>query len=150
MVLAKKINAIIFRSSAGTLADFESLYQEYQGLVRATLYKLCSPGDLDDLVQEAFVKIWNGLPKFKEGAKLTTWIYRIAYNVAVDHLRRKKPTASELKLVHGMTSTSQQIENRDLVLKSLQELSIEHRSVIVLNTIEGLSIFEVAQVLGIP
>jgi len=146
-----RINSIIWESTKGTLADFSDLYEEYNPMVRATIFKLCGFSELDDLVQDAFVRIWNGLQSFRQGSKLKTWIYRIAYNVALDGLRRKKPVTAELMLVHGkLASGEKDIINRDLVLKGLQELTFEHRAVIVLHLMEGLSIAEVGEVLEIP
>ncbi|MES2965615.1 MAG: sigma-70 family RNA polymerase sigma factor, partial [Bdellovibrionota bacterium] len=68
-------------------AEFTALFHRHQGLVRSVIFQIAGPSLLSDLVQDAFIKIWKGLPEFREEAKLTSWIYRVATNVAIDSLR---------------------------------------------------------------
>jgi len=74
----RDINQIIRRYTLGELNSFDELYDQFSSLVRNVLFKLCNPEDLDDLVQDVFIKIWNGLPKFKQKSSIKTWVYRIA------------------------------------------------------------------------
>ncbi len=128
-----------------------ALYHEYKGLVRSVLFRICGPCDLDDLVQDTFVRIWQGLDRFRRQASLRTWIYRIAVNTALDSHRKNKRRKLEIvwspEEADGENRTGDQV-NRDLVRKGLASLSVPHRTVLVLHTLEGLSVEEIAEVLG--
>lgn len=145
-----QIDGLIKQISGGTLKSFSELYETHASLVRSVLYKLCHPQELDDLVQEVFVKIWNGLPKFRQGAKLKTWIYRIAYNSAVDALRRRKAVFEELDEGTGKKEHKEDWFYRDMLLKGLNKLTEEHRGVLVLCCLEELTVEEASEVTHVP
>lgn len=66
----------------GDRHSYQQLYRRYQAQVRSSLYQLCGPSHLDDLVQEVFLRVWKGLPKFRQASQFSTWLYRIVWNVA--------------------------------------------------------------------
>lgn len=70
--------------------EFPSIHAGYRTRIHRYLARLVGQGDAEDLTQEVFVRVSRGLPDFKGAAKLSTWIYRIATNVAVDRLRDRK------------------------------------------------------------
>src|ERR1044072_7754231 len=74
---------------AGREASFEELVRRYQRPIAAYVYRMV--GDYDsalDLTQEVFIKVYNSLERYRSEYKFSTWIYKIAHNAAVDHLRR--------------------------------------------------------------
>jgi len=74
---------------AGREAGFEELVRRYQRPIAAYVYRMV--GDYDaalDLTQEVFIKIYNSLTRYRSEFKFSTWIYKIAHNAAIDHLRR--------------------------------------------------------------
>src|SRR5947207_3809723 len=74
---------------AGREASFEELVRRYQRPIAAYVYRMV--GDYDaalDLTQEVFIKIYNSLTRYRPEFKFSTWIYKIAHNAAIDHLRR--------------------------------------------------------------
>src|SRR5438128_8392133 len=74
---------------AGREAGFEELVRRYQRPIAAYVYRMV--GDYDsalDLTQEVFIKIYNSLGRYRPEFKFSTWIYKIAHNAAIDHLRR--------------------------------------------------------------
>ncbi|MBU0506489.1 MAG: sigma-70 family RNA polymerase sigma factor [bacterium] len=146
-----EINRIIKQSTQGELTGFSDLYKSYARMIRSVLYKFCQPEEIDDLVQDAFIKIWNGLPRFKQNCKLKTWVYRVTYNLALDHVRKKKLKIADIDLQRiSAGSEENEFMKKDLVQKSLTTLTEEHRAVLVLHSMEGLSVDEVADVLEIP
>jgi RNA polymerase sigma-70 factor, ECF subfamily len=146
-----EINRIINKSTKGELTGFSDLYKNYARMIRSVLYKFVQPEEIDDLVQDAFIKIWNGLPRFKQNCKLKTWVYRVTYNMALDHVRKKKLKTADVDLQRiSSGSEENEILKKDLVQKSLTQLSEEHRAVLVLHSMEGLSVEEVADVLDVP
>ena len=145
---------------------FGLLYQRYQQRVRSTLYQLCGAAALDDLVQEVFLKVWKGLPKLKTAKYFSTWIYRISWNVAIDQ-RRKLARSQEKSSLNEKTWEKEQLNNtklnnaesapdlmqlhyQDLVQRGLNNLSFEHRVVLVLHDLEDLPQKQVAEILNIP
>src|SRR5213083_691778 len=74
---------------AGREASFEELVRRYQRPIAAYVYRMV--GDYDsalDLTQEVFIKVYNSLNRYRSEFKFSTWIYKIAHNAAIDHLRR--------------------------------------------------------------
>src|SRR3984893_9850013 len=74
---------------AGREAGFEELVRRYQRPIAAYVYRMV--GDYDaalDLTQEVFIKVYNSLARYRSEFKFSTWIYKIAHNAAIDHLRR--------------------------------------------------------------
>jgi RNA polymerase sigma-70 factor (ECF subfamily) len=138
----------------GQRSAFQALYRRYQGPVRGTLFQLCGAAELDDLVQEVFLRAWKGLPKFRQSAQFSTWLYRIAWNVATDRRRAQGKARSQLPPTALTTSTGltdlTQLHYEDVVQRGLQTLSWEHRAVIVLHDLEDLPQQEVASILHIP
>src|ERR1051325_9563321 len=73
----------------GREASFEELVRRYQRPIAAYVYRMV--GDYDaalDLTQEVFIKVYNSLSRYRSEFKFSTWIYKIAHNAAIDHLRR--------------------------------------------------------------
>ena len=82
---------LIERSQAGDRAAFEVLVQRYdRQVLRLALNVLGSAEDAQDVYQEAFLKIYRNLPRFRFDCAFYTWIYRIVTNVCLDHLRRRR------------------------------------------------------------
>jgi RNA polymerase sigma-70 factor, ECF subfamily len=138
----------------GSAEDFTALFQKHQGLVSSVIFQIAGPSLLSDLVQDAFIKIWKGLPDFREDAKLTSWIYRVATNVAIDSLRTgaRKYESSEHDLgsfVDERYDGERDAANRQLVERGLAGLSADHRAVVVLALMHERSIAEVAEILGV-
>ena len=79
---------VVIQSQEGNSDSFRQLYQRYQPKVRSTLYQLCGKNRLDDLVQEVFLRVWKNLPKLRQTAYFSTWLYRITWNVATDERRQ--------------------------------------------------------------
>jgi RNA polymerase sigma factor (sigma-70 family) len=140
----------------GDRQSFRLLYHRHQQRVRQILYQLCDPPTLDDLVQEVFLRAWKGLPKFRQSSQFSTWLYRIAWNVATDRRQTLARDRSRLATIAQNIATQHddpdvmQLHYQDLVRKGLSVLSEEHRSVLVLHDLEELPQKEVAQILDIP
>src|SRR3954447_13143475 len=74
---------------AGREASFEELVRRYQRPIAAYVYRMVGNYDAAlDLTQEVFIKVYNSLGRYRSEFKFSTWIYKIAHNAAVDHLRR--------------------------------------------------------------
>lgn len=141
-------------TSRSEVKDFDAIYIEHAGVVRSVIYQIAGASQLDDLVQETFVKIWKSLSDFDDRSKIRTWIYRIATNVAIDYLRsarRKRETFEENfeSLVDPIQSADISLSNHQLVQMGLQNLSDDHRTVLVLAYLHEIPISEIAEALKI-
>jgi RNA polymerase sigma factor (sigma-70 family) len=140
----------------GDRHSFRLLYRRHQQRVRQILYQVCDLGTLDDLVQEVFLRAWKGLPKFRQSAQFSTWLYRIAWNVGADRRKMLAQDRSRIQIVAREIVSQHDdpdvlnLHYQDLVRRGLNALSEEHRSVLVLHDLEEIPQKEVAEILEIP
>lgn len=152
---------LVQQCQQGNSQSFRQLYRRYSPRVRSTLYPLCGAQSLDDLVQEVFLRAWKGLPQLREASQFSTWLYRICWNVASDQRRQfaqqrsfnsqLMATANTLSAQEN-SSTAPDLMNlhyQDIIHRGLQQLSLDHRAVLVLHDLEDIPQKEVAQILGI-
>lgn len=148
------------------MAAYDELIRRYQERVYSTVYNMTSNHeDAADLVQEAFVKAWQALKRFKGDSSFYTWIYRIAVNRTLNFLSARKNRIHKLSLndldariendPELVALISHRTPRRDIKLaelkeklnEALQHLSEAHRTVVVLHDIEGLPHDEIAGIL---
>jgi RNA polymerase sigma-70 factor (ECF subfamily) len=128
--------------------DFQEFYRTHGIRVRRTLQGMVGNiATAEELTQEAFLKAWKNLGTFSFKSSLSTWIYQIAINTALDWLRSHKvkwavPEVSEAS--SGVTPESLAIG------EALLELDENNRALLVLHYYEGLSLAEIGTVLTIP
>lgn len=139
--------------------DFRAFYEQHLPLVRNVAYQIAGRSligpALDDLVQEAFVKIWRGLLEFRNEAEITSWVYRVTSNAALDHLksikRRREVSDDEgHEVFDDRSSVEDRHAARELVEQALELLSHDQRAVVVLVLIHERPLEEVAETLSIP
>ena len=150
---------LVLQCQQGNSSSFRELYHRYEQRVRSTLYQLCGSEGLDDLVQEVFLRVWKGLPKLRQASYFGTWLYRICWNVATDRRRQvakyQPPVAEELAFDSDFsrpqdTPDLMQLHYQDLVQRGLQSLSLDHRIVVVLHDLEGITQKEIAEIVKLP
>jgi RNA polymerase sigma-70 factor (ECF subfamily) len=154
--------ALIDRTLAGEPAAFGELVLRYQDRLYNSLVRvLGSAEDARDAVQEAFVQAFVKLESFRGSSAFYTWLYRIAFNQAMSHARRKRPTRSldDERTDRGREPVDDQpapdarldaSERATQVHRALAELSAEHRQVIVLREMDGCKYDEIAELLEVP
>lgn len=144
------------RIAAGDEQAFEGLLRRHLDRIHHYLRRLTGrQADSDDLAQETFIRVWLKARSFRPGrVRVTTWLHRIAHNVAVDHLRKAgraawieatEPPPDEA----GPDALRQQAEERQRLHGALGDLPERQRSAILLRHQQGLSNPDVAAVLGI-
>ena len=147
---------LVQRCIQGDAHSFRQLYRRHQQRVRSILYQLCDASTLDDLVQEVFLRAWKGLPKFRQTAQFSTWLYRIAWNVASDQRQSAAKGRTKLQALMNHAPIQQeapdvmQLHYQDLVQRGLAQLSFDHRTVLVLHDLEEVPQKEIADILEIP
>lgn len=130
--------------------NYEKTYRQYHPLVRQVLFNICGSQDLDDIVQDVWLKVWRSWKSFEGRSGLKTWIYRISINTAYDYLRRRKPLhlVEDTDMTPGKSNGEGSIVASNLIQKGLSKLSHDHRTVLVLATFEQLPLQEIAMITG--
>jgi RNA polymerase sigma-70 factor (ECF subfamily) len=146
--------ALVDAVRRGAPGSREAVYHRYKRRVFALAMRIVGAIDAEEVAQEAFIRVFRGLPKFRGDAALGTWIYRLAVNAALSHRSRR----ANIPAVPGEEGGPERLvavtpEARDLALRkqlerALAALPVGYRTVIVLHDIEGLEHEEVAAVLG--
>ena len=144
--------------------EFRGIYDAFYARVFRYLSRLIGDQDAEDLTQEVFLKIDQGLKSFRGDAQLSTWIYRIATNTAIDRLRtqafRQEGLAEELDEEQSGTvwiadqpaSPDQEVmrqEMYDCFGNFVKELPIPYRTVVILSELEEMPNQQIADILGL-
>jgi RNA polymerase sigma-70 factor (ECF subfamily) len=124
------------------------------------LYALCrrmtgNDADALDAAQDALIAIVRGLPRFRAGARFSTWAYRVATNACLDELRRRRrrPEPGLADLDHaraGIGSATDGVDARVDIDRALASVAAEFRAPVVLRDLCGLDYAEIAEVLEVP
>lgn len=142
------------------------LYEQYIQSVFNFIARLAPPGfDVEDIVQEAFVKAWRNLKKFDQSKSFKTWIFTIAKNILFDQMKKKQPmafsqleqdeegNAPELDIADSRPLADEllsAIDSDKRLEELLQKLNPLQRAVVISHAIEGLTFSEIGEVLGEP
>ena len=164
---------LVRRTLEGDRSAFQELFEAYHKRIQILAYEILkSREDAEDVVQEAFVKVYLALPKYRGQAAFYTWLFRIVYNMCIDYKRRLARRGGEqLELMEDSLNSSEVSSSYEGVVGSAQlpdpltrmehqqelarvqralgRLSDEHRAVITLREIDGLSYDEIADVVGV-
>lgn len=160
---------LVRRTRKGDRGAFRVLVERYQRKVSAlALGMVRNPDDALDVVQDAFAKAYQNLDRFKGDASFYTWIYRITLNLCIDHQRREArfprvsidsgvaPDDASVPVVRDESvggdplRRAQDAEIRRRLEAAMHELTPEHRAVILLREVEGLSYDEISRTLDCP
>lgn len=163
----EKEKSLVAKAKDGDMDAFEALVKANEKIIYNIVYRIMSnQEDTYDVSQETFIKAYIKLDQFNQESKFSTWLYRIATNTALDELRRRKgkETFSIDKTVHGKDNDiipqhadeGEDIEKKigekeqvKIIEHGLKELSDDHRAVLTLRDMQGLSYEEISQVLKI-
>jgi RNA polymerase sigma-70 factor, ECF subfamily len=158
--------ALVARVQAGEMAAFDALTHKYRERIYSIIYNITSNReDAADLAQDAFIKAFTSISSFKGKSSFFTWLYRIAVNSALTHIKKNRlrrffsfdnidEEMAPSEIVESLSQkdpggdrTSQLSELQEKLNEVLQKLSPKHRTVVILFEIEGLSHQEIAEVM---
>ena len=145
----------------GNSNAFRFLVSKHQRLVLHIAGRIVQQQeDVEDICQEVFIKVFNKLKKFRGDSKLSTWIARIAYNTSISHLRKSKHDGFSYDEQPGLIvgekddSLNQRMvekkEIKEYLLKLIEELPVQYRTVITLFHLEEFSYREIEEITGMP
>ena len=147
---------LVRQAKAGDQQAFAALMEQNQTRIYNLALRMTgNPDDALELSQEAFFNAWRGLGRFQEESAFSTWLYRLASNVCIDFLRREKRRRGASPSVslddeenhtreipdqrYSPQEQMEQEERRRLIQQGLDAISPEHRQVLLLREMEGLS-----------
>ena len=107
-------------------------------------------GRMDDVLQEAYVRAFRALPRFRGDSSLETWLYRIVYNACIDDLRRRREHETLEQWDDRLVAAPTEPEERLDLAAALESLPPELRAVVLLIDAEGLSYAEASEILSAP
>ncbi len=129
------------------------LYELYHQKVYRLMVRTVGWQDAADLSQQVFLQLFRKIDQFAGRSKFKTWLYRLAVNEALQHLRREdryKCRAIISEPISKHTPEDKLSENKELLEQALLRLEPELRSIFVLREVEGLSYRELAEAMGVP
>ncbi len=156
---------VVQRVQAGDVAAFDQLILKYRERVYAMIYNMTSNReDAADLTQDSFIKAFQSINRFQGQSSFFTWLYRIAVNSALTHIRKNKlrsffsfdkvhedPTVSAvLNQLTDKRDVARDVfvsELQEKLNEAMQKLSISHRTVVTLFEIDGLNHEEIADIM---
>ncbi|MEK6609812.1 MAG: sigma-70 family RNA polymerase sigma factor [Gemmatimonadota bacterium] len=162
---------VVALARAGKEAAYRELLRRYERPVFSLIYRMVRDRELaEDLAQESFVKVLNALDSYQPEYKFSSWIFKIANNAAIDHLRRREivtlsldgapgaRTADEveataLQAVDRSESALDELEAKELgtsIEQAIARLRPEYRACILLRHVEGRAYEEIAATLDLP
>lgn len=146
---------LVEAAAGGDRRAFEELVRRHQDAVYSLAVRLVGPDLAADVAQDAFVRAWRGLGRFRGDARLSTWLHRITVNTAWTHRRRAaRHRAQPIEDVHaddrpGPDHAAEIIHLRRDLRGAIARLSDANRIVLILRDVEAWSTAEVAEHLGI-
>lgn len=162
-LIKKRIKQVI----KGDQDAFAEIVEIYSNSIYQLGYRMLgNRHEAEDIAQEAFIRAYVNIKSFNQDLKFSTWLFRIATNLCIDRIRKKKPDYyldAEVSGTDGLTMYSQLASNSPLPEKELESLELQdsvqkeilklpekYRSVIVLKYIEELSLNEISEILDLP
>ena len=162
-----KESEMVRMAQAGSEQAFESLVTAYERKIYTLAYRYTgNEQDALDICQEVFIRVYRSISGFKEESAFSTWIYRIASNICIDYSRKKQGKGTvplyfqgedgeEMAMeipdpAEGPEAALDRRELRGDIERALSYLTEEHRQIVLLRDISGLSYGEIGEALAMP
>jgi RNA polymerase sigma-70 factor (ECF subfamily) len=155
---ARTDGELVERILDGDRGAFREVLRRHDDRLRGLAYKLLG-GDrhlMDDALQEAYVRAWRALPRFRRDADLGSWLYRIVYNACIDELRRGNRRANPVDVADAAweppssaAGPERVVQAADAVTRALAALPDDQRITVVLVDGEGFDNVTAARILGV-
>jgi RNA polymerase sigma-70 factor (ECF subfamily) len=165
------MEAVVKKRIKQVIKGDQDAFGEIVELYKNSIYQLCyrmlgNRHEAEDIAQEAFIRAYINIKSFNQDLKFSTWLFRIATNLCIDRMRKKKPDYyldAEVSGAEGLTMYSQipsnsplpeneleSLELHETVQKEILKLPEKYRTAIVLKYIEELPLNEISEILDLP
>ncbi len=163
--------AVVERAKNGSETAFRELITRYERPVFSLIFRMVRDRETaEDLAQETFIKILNNLDRYSPEFKFSSWLFKIANNLTIDHLRRRRidtisidgapnavtsesAKATSIAVVSGNESPLEELESRELgsaIERAIATLRPEYRACIMLRHVEDKSYEEISEIVKLP
>ena len=156
MALPQPDYGVLRKAQRGDERAFNLIVRAYETPVYNYVLRLVGDRALaEDLTQEIFLRVYQGLPKFSLKCRFTTWLFQVAKNRVLDELRaserrpRSVATIDDIPPLEVLDAPAERIEAMDAVWRSVNELNVELKMALLLRDVVGLSYTEIADALEI-
>ena len=152
---------LVQKCQAGEIGAFQELVSRYHQKIYVVIVGLLrNREDALDVAQETFFRAYRKIKSFQGGSSFYTWLYRIAVNIAIDSQRRQKRNPLDFRdTMDGLFEEQNEVardpfsdvhdrELREKLVSAINDLTPEHKAVIILRTVEGLSYKDIGEILG--
>lgn len=162
---------LVQEAARGNQVAFRQLYERYYRPMASVIFRVGGTFvDVDDVLQDVFLRAWNGLPGFRQDAQFSTWLYRIAVNTALRHREKRKaerdrmqedlegdshflevgesPTEATRQALLDPADAAINASEAVLLRAAVDRLGEKHRSVVTMYYYDGKSCDEIAELLG--
>lgn len=144
----------------GDVSKYSYFIDKYKGMAFSIAYRIVdNREDAEEIVQDAFLRAFRSLGKFRRGSKFSTWLYRIVVNTSLSRVRSAKPVTSsldeneigeaEVEEVDPAYRSLELSERKTLINQAMEELSMEDRLLLTLYYLSENSIEEIAEITGL-
>jgi RNA polymerase sigma-70 factor (ECF subfamily) len=152
---------LVQKCQAGEMGAFQELVSRYHQRIYVVIVGLLrNREDALEVAQETFFRAYRKIKSFQGGSSFYTWLYRIAVNIAIDSQRRQKRNPLDFReTMDGIFEEQNEVakdpfsdvhdrELREKLVSAINDLTPEHKAVIILRTVEGLSYKDIGEILG--
>jgi RNA polymerase sigma-70 factor (ECF subfamily) len=140
---------LVVRCQLGERAAFEALIRTWSGPLLAHLYRVAGPEAAEDLAQEVWIRVFRGIVRLREGARLKPWLLGIAHHVMMDRLRLRY-AERDMAMACDAGDESDKEEVLALLESQLAALPVLERETLTLFYLEDLSLTEIAKIQAVP
>ena len=148
---------LVRRTLDGDLRAFEDLVTRHEPVVRRVAARIVGREEAQDVSQDALLRAFHRLPRYRGDGAFRSWLLQITHNTAISALRRRREAAEDESVLDerlsGEPVPAERLERRERAARLEAKLALlrpEHRSVLVLRDVEGLSYDDVARVTEMP
>lgn len=144
--------SVVLACQGGDGNAYRQLYERYSEQVYRLMHRMVGATDADDVTQQVFVRVLTTVSQFSGRSKFSTWLYRVAVNEALQHLRRNaKRTCLPLppEPVDRRSSSVERLDDREQLEHALSKIDPDLRTVFLLREVEQLSYYEIALTLDV-
>ena len=163
--------AVVVEARKGSEAAYRELLTRYERPVFSLIFRMVRDRETaEDLAQETFIKVLNNLDRYSPEFKFSSWLFKIANNLTIDHLRRRRvdtisiegapdavtaesARATSIAVASGNESPLEELESRELgtaIERAIGRLRPEYRACIMLRHVEDKSYEEIAEIVKLP
>lgn len=144
-------NLHLRRARDGDHVAFTALIRSHDPQLRAYAYRILRDRDLmEDALQNAYLSAFRAIGRFRGDASFKNWMYRIVHNACIDVVRRRRDDFELFEDSALIVDHSQAGIDRADLLAAFDQMTVEHRAVLVLVDVEGLDYAEAADILSVP